>query len=270
MKNNQVMRPNVSELLEKINRIAQKPEFPAISKIEKDILKHYLRELYELADGDVPVSNTLKSEIDVSHKPPIPKFIADEGVREIVEEQPVKKVAPEPAKEIVKEIVQEPEVEPVKQVAKETLQPEQLIVSKPVEEQAPVSRPKFITREDLLNKAVEPDTASVKASVNDLVKPYQTLNERIKGSGREIHKVLSSKPLKDMIDLNKKFVLVSELFKGDSGAFAKAVQDLDSFDNYKEAFNYMQSVLVKQFGWDENSQSARMFTKMVKQRFGEE
>lgn len=265
------MRPNVFELLDKINRIAQKPDFPAISKIEKDLLKHYLREMYELVDEDAPIVTTVPNVSQISHKPPIPKIIVEEKAPEVIQEQPIKQITPEPVKEIVREIVEEQIVEPVKEVIQETKQPEQLMVETPEEEVvSPLANVRFITREDLLNKTHEVDTVSVKASVNDMVKPYQTLNERIKGSGKEIHKVLSLKPLKDMIDLNKKFVLVNELFKGDSAAFGKAVQDIDSFESYDDAKRYVQNGLAANFGWDANSQTVRMFVKMVKQRFGEE
>jgi len=266
------MRPNVFELLDKINRIAQKPDFPAISKIEKDLLKHYLREMYELVDEDIAVVTTVPDLSQTSHKPPIPKIIVEEKAPEVVVEQPVKQITPEPVKEVIKEIVAEPVVmEPVQEVTHETIQPEQLVTNKQVEEEpTPVNHPKFITREELLSKTHEVDTVSVKATVNDMVKPYQTLNERIKGSGKEIHKVLSLKPLKDMIDLNKRFVLVNELFKGDSAAFSKAVQDIDSFENYDDAKRYVQNGLASQFNWDATSQTVRMFVKMVKQRFGEE
>lgn len=265
------MRPNVFELLDKINRIAQKPDFPAISKIEKDLLKHYLREMYELVDEDAPVVTTVPDVSQISHKPPIPKIMYEEKAPEVIQEQPVKQITPEPVKEIVREIVEEQVVEPVKEIIQETKQPEQLILETPEEEVvSPLANARFITREDLLSKTHEVDTASVKASVNDMVRPYQTLNERIKGSGKEIHKVLSLKPLKDMIDLNKKFVLVNELFKGDSAAFGKAVQDIDSFESYDDAKRYVQNGLAADFGWDANSQTVRMFVKMVKQRFGEE
>jgi hypothetical protein len=42
----------------------------------------------------------------------------------------------------------------------------------------------------------------------------------------EIHKKLASKPLRELIDFNKRFAIVNELFKGDTAKFQQTVSAL--------------------------------------------
>jgi hypothetical protein len=220
------MRSNVLELLNKINRLAQLPGFPAISPLEKDLLKQYLRDLYEAVDADEvilpPLTNTTQ--------------------------QPVV----------------ETEIKMAKQ-EQETLQPEAMVVPVAKHVEAPVIEPAKEGRGDL-----QDIIPSVKASINQIVKPSVTLNELIKTGGKEIHRKFAVKPLKEMIDMNRKFVFVNELFNGDADSFSKSIQYLDSLADYNEAFDYTAQSLSTKYSWNENAQPVRLFYKLLKQRFEEE
>ena len=85
-----------------------------------------------------------------------------------------------------------------------------------------------------------------------------------------MHKKLASKPLKELIDLNKRFVLLSELFKGNSEAYAAAISHIDTLPDYETAVSFINSQLVTNYFWDETKQSTRMFTKLVKLKYGVE
>lgn len=212
------MRSNVSELLNKINRLAGLTGF---SKLEKDLLKQYLRELYEAIDS-----------VDVKEEEP-------------VLEQPVVEVKKE-----------------------EAIQPEVLIATvSPVVEPEKEVKPR-------VKEEVKPVTdsvlSSVKVSINEVVKPGASLNERVKGAGKEIYEHISTKPMKDMIDLNRRFVFVKDLFGGDSDAMAKAVAHIDSLEDYDAAFDYCSQVISVSNKWDEKAQPVKLFYKLVKQKFGEE
>lgn len=113
-------------------------------------------------------------------------------------------------------------------------------------------------------------TAS-KDSINGKTTSSGSLNEKLKTNNKtEIHKHLSTKPLKELIDMNKRFVLVNELFKGNSDSFSQAVQHIDSVNEYEDAKGYIRTELFHKYQWNEASQSVRMFLKLVKQKFGEE
>lgn len=220
------MRPNVSELLNKINHLAQLPGFPDLSKLEKDLLKQYLRDLYEAVDA---------TELVAGHDANV--------VRQPVTETVVKPVSKEPEPVLT---------EVTTMVVEETVQP---LVAEP-------------TADSQTKKTVVATVAEV--ALNNAVKPSVTLNELIKTGGKEIHRRFAAKPLKDMIDLNRRFVFVNELFGGDSDAFSKAISYLDSLTGYKDAHDFtMQSLAVK-YQWDDKAQPVRLFYKLLKQRFEEE
>ncbi len=223
------MRSNVSELLEKINRLAAKPNFPHLSLIEKDLFKHYLREMYEAMDHGQNVV-----------------FPKEE------------KMSAVPVSERI-----------------ETKQPETMLVEKPFNKKQAEASENMIfqktssqTNESLTNVSLPPDTLSVKVTINDGVRPKTSLNELIKDSGKEMHKVFSSKPIRELIDFNKRYAIVNELFGRDVEAFANAVHRIDTSESYEAASNFIQNELTIKYSWDESSQSARLFYKLVKQRFG--
>lgn len=115
------------------------------------------------------------------------------------------------------------------------------------------------------------NTLVTKDSINEKTSSSGSLNEKLRtNSKKEIHKHLSTKPLKELIDMNKRFVLVNELFKGNSDSFSKAVQHIDSVESYEDAKAYVHAELLSKYQWDEASQSVRMFLKLMKQKFGEE
>ena len=212
------MRSNVSELLDKVNRLASTT---SLSKLEKHLLKEYLRELYESIE-----------EVDVKEETPV-------LVKQVLEIQKEESIEPEVIIADVSPVV-EPEKE-VKQKVKEVVKP-------------------------VLGSIL----TSVKASINEVVKPSASLNERVKGAGKEIHEHISTKPMKDMIDLNRRFVFVKELFGGDSDALVKSVSHIDSLDDYDSAFDYCSRTLSASYNWDEKAQPVKLFYKLVKQKFGEE
>lgn len=212
------MRSNVSELLNKINWLAG---LASLGKLEKDLLKQYLRDLYEAIDS-----------------------------AEVKEEETI----------VVKQVVA------VKK--EESIQPEVIIATViPVLE--PVEEVKTKVKEEV-KPVTDSILSSVKASINEVVKPGASLNERIKGAGKEIHAHVSTKPMKDMIDLNRRFVFLNELFGGDSDAMAKAISNIDSLEDYEGAFDYCSRALASTYNWDEKAQPVKLFYKLVKQKFGEE
>ena len=213
------MRSKISELLEKINRLANSSK---LTTIDIDLLKQHVRDLYEVVIVLTP-EEALK---------PL--------VKETVKPEPV--VAPVPLKE-----------EELKPVVKEMVKDAPVIISAPVKEKE------------------EKPIARKKASINESTSAQNTLNEKLKPSGKsELHQQLAVKPLKELININKQFVLVRELFGGDTDAFAKAVDTIDSAAHYEEAENYIHKELFVTHNWGATAQPTRLFIKLVKQKFGVE
>ena len=226
----------ISDLLDKINKAIENPAFPGISKLEHDLLMQHLRNLYE--EVDTPSSNdkTVENDVPIVVKRPVIRPNEDLLIKE---EVPVNKAA-----------------EPVKKVEAVVVKEEKVI--------APKAEVKV---EPKTEKVVQ----AVSSSINEGIKSAGSLNEKLKTSSTtEIHKKLASKPLKELIDLNKKFVLLNELFKGNTEAYAAAIAHIDTLADYEAAQAFITNQLVANYFWDESKQSTRMFSKLVKLKFGVE
>jgi hypothetical protein len=107
-------------------------------------------------------------------------------------------------------------------------------------------------------------------SINESIQHPGSLNEKLRSAGKEVHKKLASKPLKDLIDLNHRFTLLNELFKGNAVAFSNAINHIDELSDFNSANSFIQTQLAANYYWDENSQTTLLFVKLVKQKFGVE
>lgn len=256
------MATNVLQLLEKINRTAQRINAPGLSRLEYDLLMQYVRDLYDelhtLRSGtiaatkaELPVVNVAeqqRTEVQVTYKEmaeqdrlveqvvvPVSKPVEQVQQQPVVKHEPVVYVKHEPV------VVEEERTEPVV-----------VLVDEPVLAHTPIT--------DMVEHAVP---------INERIKSSGDLNERWKGAANEVHHKYAVKPLKDMIDLNRRIAFVNDLFKGNSEELSKAVQTIDTATDYEVAKVYVNS-LAKTWNWFESSQSAKLFVKLVKQRFGEE
>ncbi len=232
------MKPSkISELLEKVNRLAAGADFSKLSRLELDLLMQHLRDLYN--EGDVVrVVATNNSAITPTPETKITKRTINPNENVLITELVAKK-EPVVEKELPNEIVVE-----------QTPTKKEIVVDQ-------------ATNNSNNNKVL-------KSSINESVLTSSaSLNEKLKADSKEVHKKLSSKPLKDLIDLNKKFVLQNELFNGNVAAFTTAVQSIDAFENITAAENYVAQ-LQQENNWDAASQTTRMFLKLVKQKFGVE
>lgn len=249
----------IPDLLEKINRTAKEADFARLSKLDYDLLMQHLRDLYEAIDN--ARNNSEQEEVIVTVPQPVRKKLLNpnEGILltnevappapEVKTEQPVvqKTVTPTPVITEIKQ--QQPVIEPVveKAVVKETVTP---IVEKKPEPVIVASTP--IT------------------SINEKIQGGTGLNDKLKAGSNEIHRRFAVKPLKDLIDLNKRFVIQNELFKGNADAMAAAVQFIDSAQDITAAETYLNNEVAPTLNWNEASQAVRMFRKLVKQKFGKE
>jgi hypothetical protein len=228
----------VSELIEKINGTIKSPGFPGLSKIERDLLMQRVRELYDELETWVASTDTVQNQdAENSHHGDLPNTGTLKTKRTFLSNQSL------------------------------------LLNEAPKEKIAPVSKEEMVAmpkKESLTAPVAEKKTESV-VSINERVQTSESLNERLKASStQEMHKKLASKPLKELIGLNQRFVILNELFKSNAEAFAAAVNHIDSLSDYPSADSFIQTQLISNYYWDETSQSARLFMKLVRQKFGVE
>ena len=237
----------ISELMNKIHRLTEDPAFPAVSKLERDLLKQHIRNLYDEVDGlgdesEIPVKKEPLEDLPVPAKRPV---IRPNDNLLMKEEPPIQKTADPVMQEVI--VVKE---EPV------AVKPAATVEIK--------TAPKT---ETIIEKQVQ----TISSTINESIKSTGSLNEKLKTSSAvEMHKKLASKPLKELIDLNKKFVLLNELFKGNTEAYSAAIAHIDTLGDHESAQSFISTQLVSNYAWDESKQSTRMFFKLVKMKFGVE
>jgi hypothetical protein len=233
------MNPKISELLTKINAFVEAQANSPLSTLEFDLLKQNIRSLYEL--------------IVEQQKPAIVPIVTKERVKETTYE-PI----------ITQPIIEAPTVSQV------VATPD---IVKPVVIQQPtiVAPPQLTDTEHKKEEtsSVETNVTYKSNALNEITKTSVSINEKWVTTSVEMHKKLASKPLRELIDFNKRFAIVNELFKGDTAAFQQTVSALDEATSYEQAEN-IYTQLANSQAWDLTAQTTRLFGKLIKQRFGME
>lgn len=253
---------DIRTLASRIKEYSQQLESGALSALERDILLADLRELYLLVkEGQTtekeqaisPQVQTPQVEKTVSESTaprqepavvketkPVIEFIQDEPVVHSVQAPPV--VEATPVAEVEMPIIKE-------QITEEPVQLETRRIH--YHEGAPVRGPKPAS----LNEVFTGEERSLNTMAGGEKK--RALNDRIAGTD-----------LNSLLDLNRKHVLTSELFAGDSQAFQTAIRRINESATIEAAFEYIKTELLPKYQWKGDMQSAKLFDKLVRQKFG--
>jgi hypothetical protein len=232
---------------DRINRIQQTLSGSSLSEIERDIALHDIRELYlAVKEGNYmapvipkkeePIAPPKVEPVQVIETPPAP-------VVQVIEKEEEPMVVTPPVQKIEQK---QPEPEPIQRVR---VMP---VIS--IEEEEPVT-------EQVMNKV---------ASLNEVfADDDRSLNSKLSSTQRPaLNDQASRKDLKSLIDLNKQFVLTNELFDGDSKAFANAIDRINEAPTIEVAFEFIKTDLLPKYRWSNDSQSTRLFDKLVRLKFG--
>lgn len=112
-------------------------------------------------------------------------------------------------------------------------------------------------------KKAKPETISDKLQ-GERQFVYETLAE--KAVQQNISSKLQSKPISSInsaIGINDKFKLIRDLFNEDSESYARAIEKLDTCNNFNEAFNYIST----SFNWDMEDDSVQFILDLVRRKF---
>ncbi len=245
---------DIRTLADRIREYSKQLSEGTLSELERDILLSDLRELYILAKGEVAsTKTTVREAITVS----IPVVPAEEKQMVVEKPEPVAEIPARPVIEFIKEervieeLQQAPKVEvetPVKK-AEEPIQLETRRIH--YHEGSPVRGPKPSS----LNEVFTGEERSLNAMAGGDKK--RALNDRIAGTD-----------LNSLLDLNRKHVLTNELFGGDSLAFQTAIRRINESPTIEAAFEYIKTDLLPKYQWKGDMQSAKLFDKLVRQKFG--
>ena len=219
---------------------------PDGSTLELDLALSKLRNVYDIL-------NEIRADI-YTQKKPLAEVKAPEAVQatEAVKQTPVRNPEPEAAK-------QEPET---RQAPEAVQAPEVVIQTPDVVAQAPeaVEAPEP-------SKEPEPVRQHDPAIIAEKFAAESSINEKVAGTReKEVESKLLGPPIDNIgknIGINDRFLIIRELFDGDSDGFGKLIRDLDNADGLKEA----NERLKMQFTRSPNHEGVLILGKLVKRRF---
>jgi len=200
-----------------------------ISRIEKDLLLNYIRQLYEQVleigtEEDKPIiQNKISRQVmDLPRKEEVVVQPAVQEIADIPTEDMMK--APEPVMPTVKKIEVEKEV--------------------------------HVLEEPITMKGLNEELVQMFE-----MKEAKELSEKLSST--------PIKDLNSAMGINDRFLTVNELFGGDSNAFKACVDHINEMESYDDAKSYLLSDIAQQFDWSaaERLKKAAGFITLVQRRF---
>ena len=259
-------------LLTKIQAFLDDGHGQELSRLEKDLIKSYVQQLYDAVTTDVNDSSEETSKITESHKP-----------RHTIEE-PVKKELPFHHSEPVRQ-------ETPKPVFQEYVAPVEKPVTPPpvfTETPAPVMKEKV---EDFQSKVQEPihlhETHTYSPPVIEPVKHVQPQEKNVHTSSdpqEALNKLFDQQKSDDSsvrfghvpipsiesaMGLNERIFTLNELFGGDKVLFDAWCTRLNNLNSFTEARQVLISGPAKDFRWGdpERIKMAEQFIRIIARRY---
>lgn len=235
-------------LLEKINRLFQSMTMDDhISEIEKELMRNYVKSLYEEFMPDVGAKiPPIQKAAPIKTAPPVketPKVVEPVRVEQVVETPP-----PPPRVEVTPEPAPAPRPEPV---------PRPVVVEAPkVEKPTPVVK-------------VTPPPPPPKPVKTKLSEEHEELFE-IK-EATDLSERLSLSPIKDLnkaMGINERILTTNELFDGNGDALKDALSTINRLKDFDEAKDYLANI-AEVYDWTskKKKKKAKVFVKLVRRRF---
>lgn len=229
-------------LLEKISALHKNMSLDEaqISSIEKDLIRNYIRQLYEcylelpVKEPDAANTNARTSGVKPAHETP--------------------------------------KVEPKIQAASvSNIPPKATTPSAPASEEVrPVPPPKVTGTPTSISSSTAPSVKKAAAVSPGLDQEMDSLFEH--KEARELSEKLGERPIKDLskaMGLNEKILTINELFGGDRLAFEDTMTALNDLKNFEEAKLYLANNVAYRFKWNskEKKRRAKELIKLIRRRY---
>lgn len=243
-------------ILDKINSLYNNLAADAgnISSIERDLMRSYIRQLYETTMdlSAIPTASpSPKPRKKVEIIKPKPRTPAPAPVIEVEPPAPAPPPpAPEPAPK-PKRAYTPPRVIEIPDSMKELDTP------------PPAPQPRTAP-------PPKPAPAAPKVKVAEVDEDVQQLFEH--KQGKELSDKLGSLPIRDLtkaMGLNERIFTVNELFGGDNDAFNSAMHALNGLSSFDDAKAWLAQNVVAEYGWTKRNKKnkAKEFIKLIRRRY---
>lgn len=261
-------------LLNKIQAFLDNGNGHELSRLEKDLLKSYVQQLYEAVTSDEVTSGQepnkqTEAPFQKTHKSePTPKVeISTPRVTEIPKADPPKPVYSEytpPAPKAEPHVHSNylPPVVKEHVVEKEAKEPE--VTSIPFVDQ----KPKEVhVNEPVKETTHAPKHSSTPAEQHDALQKLFDVQKSDEMSSRFGHVPIGS--IESAMGLNERIFTLNELFGGDKGLFDAWCDKLNNLNSFSEAKNVLINGPAKDFKWSdpERIKMAEQFIRIVSRRY---
>ena len=245
---------SLNDLVEEIKSELSKLENQELSVADIDAIQQNAQELYE--------------RLTVLKYTAIEKLVKVESTPEPIAE------VEEPIAEIEEEIESVPEektteaapirfnMKPVEAEEEEEVDENQTNLLDEIEERVTAVEEVPEPKKEKKKAPKEIKTEESKTSLNDkLAESSEPVSLADKLKKQPITNLASS------IGINQKFLFMNDLFEGERDAFHQSIAELDGFDSYLDADNYIKNNLVNKYDWDLENPSAVRFMELVERRY---
>lgn len=242
----------IHTLITKIQSIIASED--SVSRLEKDLVKGYLRELYELADaipltGATTISKELPPMREMTNSKPTHISVAPQE-----KEEPRPYFTPQTTEKVAAPIEIGESNEPYPTPNGRTDNPKSEARSfEAIGERRSISAiPEVLRPEPLPNKK------------------YESLFES--GRTRDLSDKLSRSPIADLskaFTINDRILVVADLFGGDQHKFQETLDILNTKYSFEEARSFLIRYVIDRYNWleEDRSERAKEFIKLVERRY---
>lgn len=288
----------VSVLIDKLSYISNNNDFNGLNEIDFSLLKNYSKELYQLLNSTaieeekqtIANNTTITKESETPTIPHLkPTFASKpieieeeiEAIDEVKTNQSGEELHMKPVSDNIFDTVNsikhkskisrlnrlqlsdneiEDEKTPVedntpvvKKITPQVEKEEVAVATNEVIEEAEV-KPTF------LKETIEEEQEEENLSLNDRFKqPESSVADKVANN--------NFKNLKELIDINDRFLFIQKLFGGSYLAFEESVNQINNISTYSEALDYIDYKIKSNFDWDNNSEEVAKFLNILEKKY---
>ncbi len=247
----------ISSLLSKIQIVLSTEN--QVSRLEKELVKDYLRELFVLID-EMPEQGQFRSH----YFPPV----VDEPAETLTPKEPHPEVA------TTKDTTPPPMDDPpsAELPRREEQEAEPVLISA----EAATEGPAVSAKEEKQNGFAQP-TFDKEETVTEMITARVPTPPKYRAifevqTSNEISDVLSRSPIADLnqaFSINDKLIIVNELFGGEQESFQDTIDILNRKYSFDEAKTHLLRYVIDKYGWldEEKVERAREFVRLVERRY---
>lgn len=261
------LRKKLSKLNNLLNSLENSGEVP--NKIERDLIKNYILDLYETAISDNDQSNGKKKAED----PDEIRQISQPSVKAtppVLEERTTGVPAETPVSARTETFIEKRETTVIQSQPQET-EARFSFVEEP--EVKVTAETKTYTAGTEGNKAVQ-SAAAKNEEISVVSNGRVNISEELflLEMGMEVSDKLANLPLKTLkgaVGINDKILLVNQLFKGDMGKYNEMIDAIDKMGSFQQAKSFIQSEIVTKYNWtdEDKANTAKGFIRLINRRF---